>query len=332
MTTPPEAPQVDLFAGLRFKKKTVAPKIDLSAGLVAKVKVAPVSNDRPLGETLPQQTSSANPSVTQRKTKMRPPAVVAPPRGEPIADEQYPGAEAEPPSVPEPVAARLESIRSLSPVIPEPPSAQEAAPSVRPRITRLPGAGEAQRPAASQPYRGREPRDASQAPYLAPSTPGAPPAQSWDHIPASYSPQPAAPETDDLQASPKPEEQAFNAATRMSGLRNLIYSLGLKNAHSNKEDDEQPAPLPPAEPLLQRPAFTNSYAQVPYTPAANGAASRAATLVTAPPEILPPKPMVEQNEKHHAPVGASASRRDRRDTYDDVEILPSWRGQYKKRD
>jgi hypothetical protein len=39
--------------------------------------------------------------------------------------------------------------------------------------------------------------------------------------------------------------------------------------------------------------------------------------VIAQPEFLPPKP-----EK---PI-----RRDRREVFDDVQILPSWRGQYRK--
>jgi hypothetical protein len=41
--------------------------------------------------------------------------------------------------------------------------------------------------------------------------------------------------------------------------------------------------------------------------------------------------MVERTDKEHVPAGNSTSRRDRREAYDDVEILPSWRGQYKKK-
>jgi hypothetical protein len=41
--------------------------------------------------------------------------------------------------------------------------------------------------------------------------------------------------------------------------------------------------------------------------------------------------MVERSDKEHSSAGNSTSRRDRREAYDDVEILPSWRGQYRKK-
>jgi hypothetical protein len=53
--------------------------------------------------------------------------------------------------------------------------------------------------------------------------------------------------------------------------------------------------------------------------------------VTAPPEFLPPKSVVEKRETEHSRANNGTSRRDRREPYDDVEILPSWRGQYKKK-
>jgi hypothetical protein len=40
---------------------------------------------------------------------------------------------------------------------------------------------------------------------------------------------------------------------------------------------------------------------------------------------------VEKTDKENSALNGGTSRRDRRETYDDVEILPSWRGQYKRR-
>jgi hypothetical protein len=42
--------------------------------------------------------------------------------------------------------------------------------------------------------------------------------------------------------------------------------------------------------------------------------------------------MFESEEKEHIRLEGENARRDRRDPVDPVEILPSWRGQYKKKD
>jgi len=61
------------------------------------------------------------------------------------------------------------------------------------------------------------------------------------------------------------------------------------------------------------------------------AASVSKQRVTAPPEFLPPKIEVESADKERSNASKAAARQDRRDSFDDVEILPSWHGQYKKR-
>jgi len=53
-------------------------------------------------------------------------------------------------------------------------------------------------------------------------------------------------------------------------------------------------------------------------------------MVTASPEFLPPKADVLVPARESKPSSKN-DRRDRRETFDDVEVLPSWRGQYKKR-
>jgi len=191
------------------------------------------------------------------------------------------------------------------------------------------------------PTRGREPQPATVPPPVAavapPFIPETVPPQSWERLPNHPAdPQPIpAPEA---ARTPEPQETQYNAATRMTGLKNLIFTLGQKNMHQSREAGEQPAerpvappvaaPPPQVEPIRQRPAYPRAHAPVPprREPEINSP-----TLVTAPPEFLPPKPMVERTEKEHTSAGNSTSRRDRRDTYDDVEILPSWRGQYKKK-
>jgi hypothetical protein len=118
----------------------------------------------------------------------------------------------------------------------------------------------------------------------------------------------------------------------MSGLRNLIFSLGLKNMHQEEDERELAAePPPPVEPVRQRQVHTQPYAPMPQVPPRRESESASPTLVTAPPEFLPPKPLEETAENEHRVNGKSTSRRDRRDTYDDVQILPSWRGQYKRK-
>jgi hypothetical protein len=53
-------------------------------------------------------------------------------------------------------------------------------------------------------------------------------------------------------------------------------------------------------------------------------------LITAPPEFLPPRPIVIHVDREGAAAGESSTRQDRRAAYDNIQILPSKRGQYKK--
>jgi hypothetical protein len=123
----------------------------------------------------------------------------------------------------------------------------------------------------------------------------------------------------------------------MAGLRNLIFSLGLKNTRQNQDESDRSEEVPtPVESPRQRAAAAHSYipverAPVQHVPDRADSGNGSPTLVTAPPEFLPPKPMVEHTGEGHSKGPSSTAQRDRRDTYDDVEILPSWRGQYRRR-
>jgi Mrp family chromosome partitioning ATPase len=127
------------------------------------------------------------------------------------------------------------------------------------------------------------------------------------------------------------EETPSIAASRLSGLRTLMTSLGVKNLHKELELRKTQLELAP---VLERPIERPVYAQ-PETPAAlaTGTIEMPVREVTARPEIIPPRiaavEPVERESDLRRPV--KSPRVSRWDTVDDVEILPSKRGQYRKR-
>ena len=64
---------------------------------------------------------------------------------------------------------------------------------------------------------------------------------------------------------------------------------------------------------------------------AKKAAASSRHQVMAEPEILPPPREYIPVSDEMAGVGDDQDNRDRRDPYDEVNILPSWRGQYRKK-
>jgi hypothetical protein len=134
------------------------------------------------------------------------------------------------------------------------------------------------------------------------------------------------------------EENPYEAESRLNGLRGLLFSLGLKNLGKKAEsapDDE--VSLPPLkskqEPTVLTRSFTTFAEPLPASaaPASAGAAIAPARQVTAQPEFLPPREFVPLKDREQDQETASTPRNDRRDAYDDVQILPSRRGQYKRR-
>jgi hypothetical protein len=120
----------------------------------------------------------------------------------------------------------------------------------------------------------------------------------------------------------------------MTGLRNLIFSLGMKEQARPSDDPEFASRVSSfAHPREQHPAYEPEFAEPVNMAYMQSPAGRepapAPRLVTAQPEILPPKTIeTAGSDDRDVP---SVGRRDRRDAYDDVEILPSWRGQYRKK-
>jgi hypothetical protein len=130
----------------------------------------------------------------------------------------------------------------------------------------------------------------------------------------------------------EPEEEGITsiAASRLSGLRTLMTSLGVKNLHKELEQRKTHLELAP---VVERPIERPIYAQ-PETPAAvsHGTIEMPVREVMAHPEIIPPRVAMEHVERESDLRRAVKSPRvSRWDSADDVETLPSKRGQYRKR-
>jgi len=124
-------------------------------------------------------------------------------------------------------------------------------------------------------------------------------------------------------------ELSPNLSSRLSGLRNLLSVLGVKNGQA-EDAGRQGSDGSNFDSRTDRPGFDQASLvdrdEIP--PVSIGGASP--RLVTAPPEFLPPKPIAINAGRSDFHLGESHSRQDRRPAYDEVDILPSKRGQYKK--
>jgi hypothetical protein len=163
------------------------------------------------------------------------------------------------------------------------------------------------------------------------------PAQSWERLAARGNGITGA----DARSGSEDENSHTTTASRLSGLRGLFLPRGQKSP-KNTSENEAPVerPLPPAAPKPEyKPEYTD-YARVPAAPAGPVPVAAAAVRSAAPvgvqviaePEFLPPKSVVVMMDKDQGQLDDNSVRRDRREAYDDLQILPSWRGQYRKRD
>ena len=193
------------------------------------------------------------------------------------------------------------------------------------------------RPAAAfwEPLKPREPlRPAASTPDFQPQTP---PVPLWE---------PASSGRDDFARETAPEkvlqleqeDNPFEAESRLNGLRGLLFSLGLKNlgktgeSAPHGENSLLPLESEQERTVLAR-TFTPFAEPLPASaaPASADAEIAPAKQVTAEPEFLPPREFIPLKDREQGQETASTARNDRRDAYDDVQILPSRRGQYKKR-
>jgi len=250
---------------------------------------------------------------------------------------------------------------SLQAALPEQPlvpaqalsTVPEAEPAPSPRVARGRGAARRTAPVPTTPNPSQPatpPPPSSAAPSASPETatapprrpvpispPSAEPAQSMEELfPAPQVNAPAGrltptppPPSPPVSAGPLPEEAVserddagYSAASRLGGLRNLLVSLGRRSLNENGETAEHPDIEPRFERATVRPAYADEPPPSPEAPA-NGATAR----LTAQPEFLPPKPMVEVEKDV---VRTNPPRRDKADS-DEIQTLPSWRGQYRKK-
>jgi uncharacterized protein involved in exopolysaccharide biosynthesis len=276
----------------------------------------------PRSKPVPEETQARQPSVRQPQAPRTPLVRGRGPQVEAagsLARKSEPEAAVEPP----PPTTGLPSHFSASPALAESRPTEPIPPQAAP-VQTAPVQTASPQSAPAQP-----------APVEPPPVRSAP-SQDWERAVRLFykgiDPEPVVGES--LQ--PEPADIPDNTATRMSGLRNLLLSLGTKNLNMPAEGRERSAEIPPYQEQMQRLAYGQSYPEQTHSPfmqnsGRRDAAAASPRLVTAPPEFLPPKTVADADDDEQGRKGPSIGRRDRRDAYDDVEILPSWRGQYKKK-
>jgi len=142
---------------------------------------------------------------------------------------------------------------------------------------------------------------------------------------------PAAPMNDEVMPDdriPERNDAGYAAASRLGGLRNLLVSLGRRSLNKDAEFETGDSHSD-LEPRFERATVRPAYPDSPQ-PAEEAPESGTPVRLTAQPEFLPPKPMVEvEKEKEAVRPTPTASRRDGEP--DEIQTLPSWRGQYRKK-
>lgn len=123
------------------------------------------------------------------------------------------------------------------------------------------------------------------------------------------------------------EEEIDALDTGLSGLRKLLLSPGLRGVYKAKPLAARGAEA--SRPLVETPMQRISPLTYTLFPGAPAGEDRSAASPAQ--ESRSPKALFESEEKEHVRLDGENARRDRRDPVDPVEILPSWRGQYKKK-
>ena len=307
-----------------------APALPLVAAPAPRTEVPPPRSIAPVPtyrEDVPAPPRSiapvSAPASTWREDVPAPPRSIAP-----VAPRAAVPPPADPPRFVETpkAAADAETLWWLADANPAPaPAAQPARPGAR-----LETWGRApETPASFDPV-----SSAPAAPIAEP--PAEPPAQSWERLAARGNGITGADARDDAED----ENPHTTTASRLSGLRGMFLPRGQKSP-KNARQEEAPVerPMPQSAP---KPEYTD-YPRVPAAPAGPVSVSAAAAAVRnaapvggvqviAEPEFLPPKSVVVMIDKDREQLDDNSVRRDRREAYDDLQILPSWRGQYRKRD
>lgn len=168
--------------------------------------------------------------------------------------------------------------------------------------------------------------DPWRAPSAVPPSAVAPAAQSPELWMTSPAPQPG---TQDLgpHDAPSEDEDFGHPPSRLSGLRNMLVSLGRRSLI----EDECGVDDADTEPRFERVNMRPAYDEPAIAEAESAAYAPAPVRVTAPPEFLPPKaPAEAEKEKEPLRPTPPVPRRER-ESPDEIQTLPSWRGQYRKK-
>ncbi len=299
----------------------------------ARPSAPPLTSQIPRGR---EPMRSTPPAVIQSKIEDAPTPRYVPPA--PVAEKPRPAAPA--PSTVEarikppidPVAPAPDPIRS--PVPPAQPTAAPDKSAAPPTKFGTAWPAETNRafdtiPASAPPSRPAASFEATRTEFYA--TSAVPPQTPAYRVAEPAAPGPAAPTGhDSAPADEMDDDMPYSAASRLGGLRTLLVSLGLKAL--NKEAEFR-GRTPDMEPQFERNAERSVYAEPITASPAQGTAETLppdAASVRAKPEFLPPRPVLETAEREKEPV-RPAPKRLRWDAPEDVETLPSWRGQYRKR-
>lgn len=128
------------------------------------------------------------------------------------------------------------------------------------------------------------------------------------------------------------EDLPYSAASRLGGLRVLLVSLGIQSMEQELglRAPELETGTRPSE-QVERPVYAQPLAQTGAS--STGPSIPSSAAVTAEPEFLPPNPGMESAERKLENVmpATPTPHRDQANPSEEVQTLPSWRGQYRKR-
>ncbi|HET6169213.1 MAG TPA: hypothetical protein VFE01_03485, partial [Terracidiphilus sp.] len=148
--------------------------------------------------------------------------------------------------------------------------------------------------------------------------------------PVSQPVAPVAADSDSMMTVDAADDIYYSAASRLGGLRTLMTSLGIRNLQ--KENDLSKAFSEPESRSERQPERAVFAQPQSHDHVAHSRERTATAEVTASPEIIPPRVAIEQVEREKEKSRPVKSPRvSHWDSVDDVETLPSLRGQYRKR-
>ena len=148
-------------------------------------------------------------------------------------------------------------------------------------------------------------------------------------VPLSPPPGPVSIEPFLADVAAQQDAPGYAASSRLDGIRNLLVKLGRRSLRDTVNATHATDLEPRFERATARPAFPDSYPAVGDEPTAAGFHSM---QPTSQPEFLRPKPGLEvEKEKEPLCPTPPVPRRDSREAQEDIQTLPSWRGQYRKK-